>query len=369
MAILCFYEEEGYVDSYIYYLVKELLSISSKVIIVSNGKMEEKARVYFEQCHCVVWIRENKGYDASAYKYAITRIGRDKLKNFDQIILCNDTFFGPFISMKSIFGEMDANKCDFWGISYQDTNLVQFIGSYFLVFGERTIQSDDLFNYFEKMQEIVEYQDALIYFEFGIFLYFKRKGYIIGSCVSKKKYFSNVIYPYENLKYEHLPIIKKRAFMINNDWDLTKAMRFIQDNYDYNINLIQSWMERKKLTLEENNFGAGKCVSVKVKDIPKVCINDIYRFINQWKNIYIYGNGYYGHILVGLYQIRPQLIIVSDGHRSMSDKMQYRGIPIKEISEIDIKNKEVGIIVALNKVNTEVAKMRLGEDSNILYIW
>lgn len=52
LAILCFYEKDGFVDTYVYHLVEELISVSDKVIIAVNGKIEEKAKVYFEKRHC-----------------------------------------------------------------------------------------------------------------------------------------------------------------------------------------------------------------------------------------------------------------------------------------------------------------------------
>lgn len=367
LTILCFYEEDGYVDLYVYHLVEELLSVSTQVVIVVNGYMEEKAKVYFERCNCIVLIRENEGYDAKAYKYVFEMLGRDKIKKFDQIVLCNDSFFGPFIPMKDIFDKMETRECDFWGLSYQDTNLFQFIASYLLVFREKTIQSDDLWYYFESMPEIVEYQDALIRFELYIFLYFKERGYIHDSLVSKKKYFSNVKYPYENLKYEQLPILKKRAFTIKDNWKLMKAIKFIQNNYNYDINLIQAWMERKKIVFEESKVSLKNTLPTKINDCPRVTINEIYDFIDKWKNICIYGNGYFGHILIDLYQIKPQFIIISE--RQLLQQNQYRGIPIKVISQIDIKNKETGIIVALNRANTEEVKKNLGNSNNVLYLW
>lgn len=367
LAILCFYEKDGFVDTYAYHLVEELISVSDKVIIAVNGKIEEKAKVYFEKRHCTVWVRENEGYDAGAYQDVFRRLGRNEINRYTQIVLCNDTFFGPFIPMKSMFEQMEAKKSDFWGISYQDTNLVRFIGSYFLVFGERVIQSGDLWNYFENMREVAAYQDALIYFEFGIFLYLTGKGYVHSSVISKKKYFSNLICPYENLKYEKLPVLKKRAFTGKDKANMRRAVKFVQDNFNYDVNLIHSWMQRNNIVPEADDVPDETGAAVKTNEIPQLSINDIYQFMDRWKEVYIYGNGYYGHILIELYRIKPQYIIVSDGQASRQS--QYRGIPVIAVSEIDFKKKEAGIIVALNKSNTHAVEEVLGRGENILYMW
>lgn len=367
LAILCFYEKEGCVDSYVYHLVEELMSVSDQTIIVVNGQMEEKAKAYFEEHHCIVWVRANEGYDAGAYRYVFRRLGESEINRYARIILCNDTFFGPFIPMKSIFGQMETKKSDFWGIAYQDTKLVQFIGSYFLVFGEKTICSGDLWNYFRELQEIADYQDALIAFEMGIFLYMKKKGYVSGAYISKKKYFSNIVCPYENLRYERLPILKKRAFMDGDKENLRKALGFIRENFLYDINLIYSWMQRNHIRIETDDGPGENARAAKANEMPVLSIEDIEQFIRKWKEVYIYGNGYYGHILMELYRIKPKYIIVSDGQAPRQSR--YKGIPVKTVSEVDLQKKEAGIIVALNKSNTQTVKKTLGGGDNLLYLW
>lgn len=367
LVILCFYEENGYVDLYVYYLVKELLSISKKMVIVVNGKIEDSAERYFTSMNCDILIRENKGYDAAAYKDVIGRLGKEKLKMFDEVVLCNDTFFGPFIPIKEIFEIMSINKCDFWGISYQDTNLVQFIESYFLVFRREIIKSDDLWLYFQYQKEIVKYQDALIYFELGVFLYLKNKGYIYDSLITKKIYYSNILYPYESVKFEKLPILKKRAFIRNADGNLIRAINYIRYTYKYDVGLIELWMKRKKVVLNRSKRLIEETLPERAKDIPCVNLSNIYSFCKKWKRICIYGDGYYGRILFEHYQIRPECIIITE--KKIFEQAQYCGIPVRIASEIDMNDTNLGIIVALNKQHTEEIKKKIGKGKNILYIW
>lgn len=49
-------------------------------------------------------IRENIDYDAGAYKEIISGLAQnDELKNWDEIVLFNDTFYGPFFDWQIIF--------------------------------------------------------------------------------------------------------------------------------------------------------------------------------------------------------------------------------------------------------------------------
>lgn len=57
---------------------------------------------------------------------------------------------------------------------------------------------------------------------------------------------------------------------------------------------------------------------------------------------------------MGKWKKKPKNIIVFDGQ--LPPQNRYCGIPIREVSQIDIKNKKMKIIVTLNKINTESVK-------------
>lgn len=52
-------------------------------------------------------VRENAGYDAGAYKFAIFKYLKiEEIRQYEELILCNDTFIGPFVPLKDIFDTM-----------------------------------------------------------------------------------------------------------------------------------------------------------------------------------------------------------------------------------------------------------------------
>lgn len=71
LCIFCFYDSKGIVDKSVEYLLGELLLNSDRLVIVVNGNIEDNSKKILEAYSKDVVVRENAGYDAGAYKFAI----------------------------------------------------------------------------------------------------------------------------------------------------------------------------------------------------------------------------------------------------------------------------------------------------------
>ena len=104
---LCF-DVDGIIDDYIYYMLDDICQNLEELIIVSNGYLNEESmsrlKKYTE--HDIV-IRDNIGFDAGAWRDVMLNVGFIKLTKFDEIILFNDSFFGPIYPFKEMFDKMD----------------------------------------------------------------------------------------------------------------------------------------------------------------------------------------------------------------------------------------------------------------------
>jgi len=98
LGIFVFYDREGIVDSYIDYLLCDLRKCMSYLIIVVNGEVNILGYDIFSKYADQIVIRDNKGFDIGAYKEIIEDLYQKKeMKKWDEIVFCNDTFYGPFI--------------------------------------------------------------------------------------------------------------------------------------------------------------------------------------------------------------------------------------------------------------------------------
>ena len=259
LCIFCFFDREGIVDKSVEYLLDELRRNSDRLLIVVNGSIQTDGKKILEIYSKDVVVRENVGYDAGTYKFAMFKYMKiEEIRQYDELILCNDTFIGPFVPFKGIFDMMEKRKCDWWGINGVDWKFMPVIQSYFLVFNKSIIQDDKFLEYWE--QNIDEYtcclEDVYAQFETGLFYYLTQ--------IEKRKY--SVYVPENNcniytsvsvsIKKYGIPLIKKKAlknFNTSRD-DIMWALQYIYETKCYPIENIIDYIQRfcdVKITKEE----------------------------------------------------------------------------------------------------------------------
>ena len=117
LGIFVFYDKDGIVDRYVLYLLEQLTPFLQDLIIMCNGKVNADGKAMLLRYTDKVFIRDNEGYDAMAVREAmLTHFGWERLQNFDSIVVFNDTFFGPFYPMNSVFEIIEKGIETLWGL-------------------------------------------------------------------------------------------------------------------------------------------------------------------------------------------------------------------------------------------------------------
>ncbi len=154
IGIFVFYDKYGVVDSYIVHLLEHMKRFLEQLIIICNGKVEKAGIEQLKKYSARVHVRENKGFDAMAFKKGMIDIcGWQELEEYDEIVLFNDTFFGPIDSFEDMFSKMSYQEIDFWGItSHPQTKFYPaHIQSYFMAFKRNVVQNEKFRNYWENI--------------------------------------------------------------------------------------------------------------------------------------------------------------------------------------------------------------------------
>ena len=114
-GIYVFFDKDGIVDRYVPYFITELHKVVDYIVVVANGRLTAEGRKTLAEAADDLFVRENRGFDAWAYKEAIEYIDWDGLREFDELVIANTTY-GPFYPFQQAFDKMDADPCDFWGM-------------------------------------------------------------------------------------------------------------------------------------------------------------------------------------------------------------------------------------------------------------
>lgn len=230
-SIYCFYDRDGIVGEYVCHYLRALKKVSDYIYVVVNGSITAGGRQKLLSVADRVDQRENYGLDAYAYRHALQEC-RDQLKEYDELILSNNSFYGPVYPLEDVFSTMNtadtAASSDFWGITIhpqlqmvinkkQKLDYVnEHVQSYFIVFRKKVFQSRVFEQFFQNLPEIDNFLDAVVLFELELTRVlteegrFSYKSYVNpadfpdGNCT--------ISYPWDLYLDGKSPFIKRKVF-------------------------------------------------------------------------------------------------------------------------------------------------------------
>ncbi|MCL2792116.1 MAG: rhamnan synthesis F family protein [Spirochaetaceae bacterium] len=230
VAIFVFYDKDGIVDRYVIYLLQEILKVVNRLVIVCNGKLSVEGREAFSMLTPDILERKNEGFDAWAFKTGLEYLGWGDLAQYDELILLNDTVYGPLYPFKIMFDEMAKKNLDFWGITKhgecadpygvtQSGILPEHIQSYFFAINRKMFLYPEFKSYWSNLPNLYTRKETICFFELRFTKYFSDLGFtwdVYINTDAEFKEFTDVSLlermPYELIKNYRAPVIKRRNF-------------------------------------------------------------------------------------------------------------------------------------------------------------
>lgn len=349
LLIYLTYDRQNIIDDYIGYFLRSMRPISDSIAVVCNMPRIEKGfhnlSLYADSIH----YRENKGLDCGGFKDALCDfIGWEQIKEYDEVILTNDSFYGPFDDMGRIFSEMESRHLDFWGLMKRGRGAYGMTGkdpehilSFFYAFQSPMIHSREFRDYWERMPYYKDYMTVVKQYERKLTKHFSDLGYTYDTYADtdvnesenpRNQFFQCDYLSYEMMAKRKFPFLKRRqissnTLFIQTQENLAKSIAYVAYYTDYDVKLIWTNLIRTAHpALLQRSLGlqfildgiiaeAGKgesccdaviCVRVKwVNAVEWVCeylekIRDIYRIRIYAENRYVceaYRDRGYGAVL------------------------------------------------------------------------
>lgn len=253
LAFYTFFEKSGNVKNYVIYYLKELYKISDSVLVIVNGYISEKGKQCFIDNGFEFIVRENKGFDFSAWKSAIDFKGWNYVKNFDELILCNCSCYGPFFPFSEVFDKMEEQSCDFWGLYRHpqiENILYAYLQSYFLVINKNLLNSIIFKKYWEELSVAKNWNEAVKQ-ETLFTKYFEDNGFFSSSYINNFRYSElienpTILFAPQLMMEYRFPLLKRKVFSENYGYFLENSLvnqaqiclDFIKFKTKYPVNYI-----------------------------------------------------------------------------------------------------------------------------------
>jgi lipopolysaccharide biosynthesis protein len=139
VAVFVHYDRRGRVHDYVLHYLRCLRGGGFEIVFVSNAPtLRGEARDRLKPLCALILRRRNVGYDFGAYKDGIAALGN--IADFDELLLVNDSVYGPFSDLGEIIARCDRQRAAVWGIT--DNWFRRFhLQSYFLLFKAEALTS------------------------------------------------------------------------------------------------------------------------------------------------------------------------------------------------------------------------------------
>jgi len=178
VAVFAHYDRDDLVDQYVWYYLENLKRVSPSIVFVTTSNISVADITRLKAVCNTVIVRENTGYDFASWQMGLASI--EDLAAFDELILCNDSVYGPLYPLRDVFDTMSEKPCDFWGIteSYQ---IAYHLQGYFLVFRKNVTISKTFREFWSSIDNDQLKWDVIRNYEVGLSQLLIKQGFKPGA--------------------------------------------------------------------------------------------------------------------------------------------------------------------------------------------
>ena len=254
LAIFAGYDKDNIIDDYVVYYIRELKKIADIIYVSDCNMLDSELEKIINYCIKIINGRHEE-YDFGSYKRGYLYAKENNiLENYDYLILCNDSCYGPFNGFQDIVEKMENKNTDVWGMfnCFQDNKNDEHLQSYFLSLKRKVYLSKYFYNFMTSIKKENDKIEVIKKYEIGLNNLLKKENVSISSFLDSniKEYEedNNIPFynPYVAIK-NNFPFLKIASFKnhfytklyINTIYDI---LNYIKPKY--NISLIISHLNR-----------------------------------------------------------------------------------------------------------------------------
>lgn len=205
IVIFAHYDKNNCIDDYVIYYLEQLKLISKYIIFVSDSDLNKEELHKLNNIADYSIAKKHGEYDFGSYKKGF-KLAKQKnlLEQVDNLILCNDSCYGPFYPFEEIFKTMDSKNCDFWGIT-QNINRInktdypcneannKHIQSYFMVLKKQVFKSLIFEDFIEAIAAQPDKETIIVKYEIGLTAQLCQAGFKFDTIFDKPIIYYNLV--------------------------------------------------------------------------------------------------------------------------------------------------------------------------------
>jgi lipopolysaccharide biosynthesis protein len=167
MVLFMHFDSTGRVRRQLLDYMQDLQENGRTVVFVTNSRrLKPQALAAVQGICAAVIIRRNIGYDFGAWRDAIDHLGLPRA-NTQEVILANDSVFGPLLPLGDLLRRFNYDKADIWGLteSWQSRYHLQ---SFFLAFGPTALHAEAFKKFWKSVRPVPAKSYIVRAYEIGV---------------------------------------------------------------------------------------------------------------------------------------------------------------------------------------------------------
>ena len=238
------YDQNNKIQDYVLYMIKKLAVISD-VYYMGNGNIAPEELFKLAPYTKMFYTSLHGQRDFGSWQRLIAQIGWEKLALYDELILCNDSVYGPFKNLEDIFTEMESRGYDFWSMT-ADYAYSFHLHNYFMVFNNNVIRNRK----FQSFWDNVPQHDAVRNCSLELTPLLFDLGFIGNSYIRCYRDENIMQQPQKMLQNFNLPFVKTKSFLPHNKYSSGSGLvlRYnIRTKSDYDTKMINRHIQANHL--------------------------------------------------------------------------------------------------------------------------
>ncbi len=153
LVLFMHFDSRGVVRQQLLDYMRDLAENGREIVFVTNsGKLRPEAMRALQGLCAAVIVRRNIGYDFGAWADAIHELGLPRAGT-EEVILVNDSVFGPLLPLGDVLRRLDYGKAEIWGLT-ESWQVRYHLQSFFLAFGPAALRSETFAKFWGNVRPV-----------------------------------------------------------------------------------------------------------------------------------------------------------------------------------------------------------------------
>ena len=259
-AIFASFTDDGRIKETVLFYLRGLKKVVDNIVFIANCPVFHDEVEKLDGLVRLAVFRHHGCYDFGSY-----RIGWNEALSLglldpgvcDELVICNDSCYGPVFPFQVVFDEMARRKkdgilADFWGMSVVNQYGRRMIPSYFYVFGTAVLEGSELGLWFDRMEPCHHRGQVILRCESMLTEYLIANGYacdgLVPESFQKKHQASPIKFPLSTMRDYHDPLVKIKALKGDSIEDLEEVGSFIRKENPELAAILPQFSRKKPLS-------------------------------------------------------------------------------------------------------------------------